>query len=91
MNPALIAIACAALAACGTSALPAGAVCKQSSECESGLSCLDVAQFNGTTCTVIGKSCSIVCTGDPDCAALGATFKCFAGCGADQTCGSVGP
>lgn len=77
--------------ACGTSPLPPGAVCKQSSDCESGLGCLDVAQFNGSMCTVVGKSCSKTCTGDPDCAGLGSNFKCFAGCGADMTCEQVGP
>ncbi len=80
-----------ALGACATSPLPPGAVCKQTSDCESDLMCLDVAQFSGSTCTVVGKSCSKVCTIDTDCASLGANFKCFAGCGADKTCEAAGP
>jgi len=79
------------LVACATSPLPPGAVCKQTADCESDLMCLDVAQFSGATCTVVGKSCSKVCTGDGDCASLGANFKCFAGCGADKTCEAAGP
>ena len=75
-----------ALSACGTTALPPGGVCKQTSECESGLMCLDVAQFSGQTCNVVGKSCTITCAGDGDCSMFGAKFKCFAGCGADKTC-----
>jgi hypothetical protein len=80
-----------ALAACGTTPLPAGAVCKQTADCATGLSCLDVAQFTGTTCSVVGKSCSIVCTNDAGCATLGANFKCFMGCGADKFCAATGP
>lgn len=79
------------LAACGTSSLPAGAACTQSSACESGLSCLDVAQFNGSACSVVGQSCSIACTaGGSACASLGSNFMCFAGCGSDMTCEEVG-
>lgn len=84
-------IALVLLAACGTSSLPAGAQCAQTSECESGLMCLDLAQFTGTTCTVVGKACSLVCQDDTGCASLGSSFKCFAGCGTDKTCGATGP
>ncbi len=73
-----------------TTKLPAGAECTESSACESGLSCLDVAQVTGTSCTVVGMACSMVCAGDGDCASLGSNFKCFAGCGSDMTCGEVG-
>ncbi len=66
--------------------LPAAAECTESSACDTGLSCLDVAQFSGGSCTVVGKECTIVCTGDGDCASLGSNFKCFAGCGSDMTC-----
>lgn len=86
----LLAIALFA-AACGTNPLPAGAVCKQASDCESGLGCLDVAQFSGSACTVVGKACSKTCTTAADCASLGSNFQCFAGCGADKTCEQTGP
>ena len=85
----MVACAIAVLgAACGGvgASLPAGASCASSDACAGGLTCLDVAQVNGATCTVVGKSCSKVCTGDGDCATLGASFKCFAGCGTDKTC-----
>ena len=78
-----------ALASCGTTTLPAGTACQQPADCDSGLSCLDLAQFTGTMCTVVGKSCSITCTIDSDCANLGATYKCFAGCGATKSCGNT--
>jgi hypothetical protein len=76
-------------AACSTGPLPAGAVCDQAADCESTLSCLDIAQINGTTCTVVGKTCSITCSVDGDCATLGTNFRCFAGCGVDKVCGEV--
>src|SRR5512135_83384 len=73
-----------ALAACGTSALPAGAVCKQTSDCESDLQCLELGQFSGSACTVVGKVCSKVCSTSTDCASLGSSYMCFASCGADK-------
>ena len=79
------------LAACGTSPLPAGAVCKQTGDCDSNLMCLDVAQFSGSACTVVGKACSVVCTTDTECAPLGSSFHCFAGCGSDKFCGATAP
>lgn len=79
------------LVGCGTSASPAGAVCSQSSECDANLMCLDLAQFSGSACTVVGKTCSKTCSTDPDCASLGSNFRCFAGCGSDKTCGATGP
>ena len=86
----LLAIALFA-AACGTNPLPAGAVCKATSDCEGGLDCLDVAQINGSTCMVVGKACSKTCTTAADCASLGSNFQCFAGCGSAMTCGATGP
>lgn len=77
------------LVACGTDELPAGAVCSATSECESGLECLDVAQINAGTCTVVGKACTHTCLTSPDCGDLGLGFMCFAGCGADRTCGAT--
>jgi hypothetical protein len=77
------------LAACGTNPLPAGAVCKQSNDCEAGLSCLELAQFTGPTCTVVGETCTVTCQHDTDCATLGTNFKCFATCGSDMTCAEI--
>jgi hypothetical protein len=79
----------AALAACSTSSLPAGAQCSQTSECDTDLMCLDLAQFTGSACSVIGKTCSKVCADDTGCTSLGSGYKCFAGCGSDKTCGAT--
>jgi hypothetical protein len=84
-----LAIVLLLVSACGTDSLPAGGVCKQTSDCDSDLMCLDVAQFSGTTCMVVGKSCSITCQDDAGCASLGSNFRCFAGCGADKVCGMI--
>jgi hypothetical protein len=78
-----------AAVACGTSQLPAGAQCSQSADCDTDLSCLDLAQFTGSACSVIGKTCSKVCANDTGCASLGSNFKCFAGCGSAMTCGAT--
>jgi hypothetical protein len=77
------------VSACGTSDLPAGAVCEATADCEGGLSCLDIAQINGTTCTVVGKTCSTTCANDAACAPLGANFRCFATCTTEKVCGEV--
>jgi hypothetical protein len=81
----------ALLGACGTDPLPPGAVCKVTADCDSAknLMCLDVAQFSGPQCTVVGQSCSIACTDDSSCTVLGTNFKCFAGCGTQKTCEMV--
>jgi len=78
-----------ALASCASDSLPAGAVCEATSDCETSLSCLDVAQFTGTTCMVVGKTCTTTCTDDASCSALGANFKCFATCTTEKACGKV--
>ena len=78
-----------AFVACGTSQLPPGAQCSASSDCDTGLSCLDLSQFTGSACSVIGKTCSKVCADDSDCALVGTNFKCFAGCGSAMTCGAT--
>ncbi len=77
------------LAACSSSSLPAGAVCDQTSDCDDGLTCVELGQFTNQTCTVVGKVCTVTCADDTGCAALGADFKCFATCGADKICGEV--
>lgn len=74
---------------CGTSALPAGAVCDATSDCDDGLTCLEFAQITGTSCMVVGKQCSTTCIDDTSCAPLGANFRCFATCTADKMCGEL--
>jgi hypothetical protein len=82
-------LGCLLISGCADSPLPAGAVCKATADCDTDLMCLDVAQFSGTACTVVGKSCSKTCTDDPSCASLGANFRCFATCTADKACEMV--
>lgn len=77
-----------ALAACSSSS-SAGDSCAVTADCGADLQCLDVAQFTGTSCMNVGKSCSIACTDDASCATLGSGFKCFQGCGAFKTCGAT--
>jgi hypothetical protein len=79
------------LAACGTDAKPAGGVCDQTSDCALGLDCLEIAQFNGSACTVVGKTCSNTCMNDTDCFTLGSNFHCFATCGSAMVCGATAP
>lgn len=79
-----------ALAACGTSGKPASAVCSQTSDCESGLDCLALAQFNGSACTVVGKVCTHTCQVNGDCGDLGSNFDCFASCSGSSVCGATG-
>ena len=82
-------VGCFSLASCGTSSLPAGAACSATADCDADLQCLDVAQFSGSACMVVGKQCTIVCTDDPSCSTLGASFKCFQGCATDKTCAAT--
>lgn len=89
MKPALVLAAALALSACATDSLPAGAVCKATADCDSDLTCLDIAQINGASCMVVGKTCSTTCTDDASCAPLGASFKCFATCTTDKVCAMV--
>ena len=78
------------LSACGTDGgLPASAKCDATDDCESGLTCLDIAQVTPTSCMVVGKICSTTCTDDTSCAPLGANFKCFATCTTDKVCAMV--
>jgi hypothetical protein len=82
-------LAVLAVASCGTSSLPAGAACNATADCDADLQCLDLAQFSGSACMVVGKQCTIVCTDDPSCATLGSNYKCFQGCATDKTCGAT--
>lgn len=77
---------------CGAASRPAGAGCETADQCGEGLSCLDFSVHAGESCSVVGKSCSVACTTDTDCAGLGevATFKCFRNCDETSSCGQAG-
>jgi len=76
-----IAILVFVLAACTTTGVPAGSECSRSSDCESGLSCLELGQPSGSACTLIINQCSLACGSNADCSSLGSGFICFPSCG----------
>ncbi len=80
----------AALVACTSSSLPAGAECSGSgADCDSGLSCLQLGQSVGGTCSVVGDECTKTCGSNGDCASLGTNFMCFASCNGGMICGEA--
>jgi hypothetical protein len=64
--------------------------CATGTECASG-ACLDLAVIDpdGGACHSAGTVCSKPCKADPDCASLGAKYKCFDGCGPAKFCGAT--
>ena len=86
-------LATAALVGLGctsSAAREGGTTCIADSDCNSG-SCLEIGVFDGDggSCRIGGKACSKVCSIDSDCASLGASFKCFEGCGDAKSCGQT--
>jgi hypothetical protein len=80
-----------ALSACAPATLPLGAQCKADADCDSGLTCQALGQFNGPQCTNVGSVCTETCTSDADCTKLDAGAKCFATCTAGkEVCGLTG-
>lgn len=70
---------------------PVGTECASTSECQSGLSCIDIDTTLGGGCTLIEKACSKVCSTNADCGTRGdgtqASCGVFAlGCSA-RACG----
>ncbi len=82
-----------ALAACGTSSPSQGAAstsCSTDGDCAAELACLAFATFGPDGgCSEGARACSTPCSTDVDCAALGAKYKCFAGCGSVKFCGAT--
>jgi hypothetical protein len=75
---------------CSSNALrPAGTSCSGDGDCAAGLSCLGLATFSDAGCSTTANACSKECHVDGDCAAVGPTFKCFAGCGNVSICGQT--
>jgi hypothetical protein len=82
----------ALLIACSSASLrPAGTSCTSDAECAAGLSCLGlVAQVSDAgACANAAMACSKGCLVDSDCAAVGATFKCFPACSGGMSCGQT--
>lgn len=81
------------VAAC-TSTVPAGSVCSSNSDCESGQTCLEFGEPNGSACGMILKLCGKTCGSNADCTSLGAGFICFPACtsaGSAMECTGAGP
>lgn len=69
---------------------PFAAVCVESDECEEGLTCLPLAQFDGEACEEVGAACSVACEDDDDCADFEGAL-CFASCTeGEKSCGATG-
>lgn len=75
------------LLACGCTHKGPSEVCEGDGECEGELSCLPIANENGTMCEVVSDVCTQECTDDTDCADLGEDFRCFAQCNGSSVCG----
>ena len=92
-SPMALATSLLALAmACGSTSLrPAGTSCTSDAECAAGLSCLGlVAKLSDAgACANVAMACSKACLVDSDCAAVGATFKCFPSCNGAKSCGQT--
>jgi len=68
----------------------AGELCDATADCESGLECLPLGQFNDGSCTEVATICTHLCTVDADCADLGTDYLCFLMCDGRQSCGRTG-
>ena len=73
--------------ACGDTT--AGNVCTSDNDCDTEFRCLAASHLQpasgGERCVAAGRSCTIVCTGDADCASLGDDFHCVANCASSSS------
>ena len=89
----LLAILVACSTANETTASNVDALCgaSGSATCGGGTQCLARSHWLGdgsAGCTAATTTCSIVCTKDADCTALGASLRCIKGCNLGaSTCG----
>ena len=83
----LVAVAVAvAVAACDSGSAPgfAGVACSTTSDCSSGLQCLDYEAPGEGGCASYGLTCVQPCKTNADCAGSG--FACYAVCGTAAIC-----
>lgn len=76
------------LAGCNSGSLPgfAGVSCRQSSDCNSGLQCLEYSTPVDGGCVSTGTVCLQPCLTASDCASEGTGFACYAACGGQTVC-----
>jgi hypothetical protein len=80
---ALMVVSLGAALACGPGSLrAAGTSCSSDGQCAAGLQCLalTVSSADDAGCTPFVSVCSKTCQTDPDCAAVGPSYTCFAMC-----------
>ncbi len=84
--PALVATTLVTLAACDSGSAPGfvGVACSSTSDCSSGLQCLDYKAPGEGGCVSYGLTCLQPCTTNADCAGSG--FTCYAVCGIAAIC-----
>jgi hypothetical protein len=77
-----------ALAACDSGSVPgfAGMACTSSSDCSSGLQCLDYKAPGEGGCVSYGQTCVQPCQTSADCASAGTGYACVATCGTAAIC-----
>jgi len=85
---ALVLLVALVLPGCDSGSLPGflGISCGQTSDCNSGLQCLDYMAVVDGGCTSLGKQCLLPCQTAADCASAGAGFGCYAACGTQTVC-----
>jgi hypothetical protein len=76
------------LLACDSGSLPGfqGESCRQASDCNSGLQCLDYSTVVDGGCVSLGLQCLQPCQASTDCGSAGSGFGCYAACGTEAVC-----
>jgi hypothetical protein len=76
------------LAGCDSGGLPgfAGMTCRETSDCNSGLQCLEYSTPVDGGCASQGTLCVQPCLTSADCTSQGAGFACYAACGGQAIC-----
>jgi hypothetical protein len=84
---AALALAPLSLLGCSSPTLPLGTPCNSDADCSGDLVCLELASSDADGgCSSEGSSCTKGCQTDADCAELGQTYHCVAGCNGTSSC-----
>jgi hypothetical protein len=73
---------------CDSGSLPGiqGIACRQTSDCNSGLECLEYMTEVDGGCASLGMQCLLPCQTAADCTSAGSGFGCYAACGSEKVC-----
>jgi hypothetical protein len=84
----LLAVLVLLLGGCDSGSLPGfqGETCSRTSDCNSGLQCLDYSAVVDGGCTSLGLTCLQPCQTSMDCTSAGTGFACYAACGTVTVC-----